>query len=495
MAGNFHLLVSLEFRLAAFQVVERKDIWAAVRDLNHMVLSLGQPTEVMSSGFLRGPLGPASRQNPSSASNTVNRSAPQALGQDGKSNMQSRYPQPRHPPPPLPPRTDDMFHDEAQYGARYISNLDATQGARYISNNTPEESYGARYISNNSPQTTQSYKAFERQSVVPALEKSQTLDHRPAMGELTDKNAELLEQLRLMRIECDRKTTAVDDMVTEILETENILAEKEAEIARLSTELEQRTPQFSKMEEMFTKRQEAALEEKERMIVTLQAEVNRLSAPMPSLNADAMMLEQQLAQKDDLLTKMTTQLRAWESGWQSHMQKEKEKLEAAIESKYSGSSSELREQTVRREQAEARLRELETRQSTIDRTTDEKVAAALAQAELQKSQSDAYLQQLRVLKDSNAALSQQVAESSGAQIDMGALDKLKLELTEARRLADFFKRNSEQTSKNSKEVASTNRALEEAVAAKTREVDEQNSLIQALKMQLGDIGGQQYSQY
>ena len=130
----------------------------------------------------------------------------------------------------------------------------------------------------------------------------------------------------------------------------------------------------------------------------------------------------------------------------------------------------------------------------MDRTTDEKVAAALAQAELQKSQSDAYLQQLRVLKDSNAALSQQVAESSGAQIDMGALDKLKLELTEARRLADFFKRNSEQTSKNSKEVASTNRALEEAVAAKTREVDEQNSLIQALKMQLGDMGGQQYSQ-
>ena len=475
---------------------------------------------------------------------------PKAPGQDGTSNIQSNYPQPRHPPPPLPPRSDDISPEPSlmmqrerlgaryisnnspqpqaarypcnnsppTYGARYISNNspteeDRSQGARYISNNpTPvedltdrwqqgaryisntslEDVQGARYISSNSPQPTHPYKAYEPQKVVPALEKSQMLDHRPAMGELTDKNAELLEQLKLMRIECDRKTTAVDDMVTEILETESMLAEKEAEIARLSKELEQRTPQFSKMEELFKKRQEAALEEKERKIVTLQAEVTRLSGP--TLNADAIMLQQQLAEKDDLLTKMTAALRAWESGWQSHMQKEKEKIEAAIEAKYSGSNSELREQTTRREQAEARLRDLETRQSTMDRSADEKVAAALAQAELQKSQSDAYLQQLRDLKDSNAALSHQIAESSKAQIDTGALDQLKRELTEARRLADFFKRNSEQASKNSKEVATANRALEEAVAAKTREVDEQNSLIQALKMQLGDMGGQQYSQ-
>ena len=457
---------------------------------------------------------------------------PKAPGQDGTSNIQSNHPQPRHPPPPLPPRSDDISPDpslmmqrepERTFGARYISNSspqpqgagytsnnsspgeDIYYGARYISNNSPpgetlnDRSQGARYISNgaryssiNSPQPTHSYKAYEPQKAVPALEKSQMLHHRPAMGELTDKNAELLEQLKLMRIECDRKTTAVDDMVTEILETESMLAEKEAEIARLSKELEQRTPQFSKMEELFKKRQEAALEEKERKIVTLQAEVTRLSGP--TLNADAIMLQQQLAEKDDLLTKMTAALRAWESGWQSHMQKEKEKIEAAIEAKYSGSNSELREQTTRREQAEARLRDWETRQSTMDRSADEKVAAALAQAELQKSQSDAYLQQLRDLKDSNAALSHQIAESSKAQIDTGALDQLKRELTEARRLADFFKRNSEQASKNSKEVATANRALEEAVAAKTREVDEQNSLIQALKMQLGDMGGQQYSQ-
>lgn len=450
----------------------------------------------MSSTFSAGPLGPASSQNFSkSASNMASKSTPQTLGWDQTSGLQANNPHVKHPPP-LPPRENGI---SPQLGL--------------MMQMQPAQIRDTKYNTNDSYQAPQSYKAYDPRSAVPATTTSQRPDNRSPMSNLADQNAELMEQLRAMHIECDRKTTAVDGMVTEILEIESLLAEKEAEIARLSAELEQKTPQFSKMEGLFKKRQAEALEEKERKIMTLQEEVTRLStstsntettlagkhnAELSDLQQKSARLQEKLAEKDDVLRQTTSALRAWESGWQSHMQKEKEKLEAAIESKYSGPHSELREQQTRREEAEARLRDLETKQCAMEDArscaVDEKVAAALAQVELQKNQSETYLQQLRDLQNSNATLSQQIADSSKAQIDTATLDHLKAELNEARRLANFFKKNSEQTSKTSKEVASANRALEEAMAAKTREVDEQNSLIQAMKMQLGDMGGQ-YSEY
>lgn len=402
--------------------------------------------------------------------------------------MQMKHAHVKHPPPPLPPRNSDT----------------SPQPAFMVQ--VPSAGVRDTKFNNNSYQTTQSYQAYDPRNAVPTTATSRRpVTTRPS-SDLAAENAELTEQLRAMRIECDEKTTAVDNMVTAIVESESLLAEKEEEIARLSAELEQKTPKFSKMEELFNKRQAEALKEKERKITALQEEVNRLStsawttdtSPAEKHNAELSDLRQRSAGLQKQLAEKEDQLGTWESGWQSHMQKEKEKLETAIESKYFGLHSELREQTSRREEAEARLRDLETKQSTMEdagsRAADGKVTAALAQVEFQKSQSETYLQQLRDLKDANAALSQQIAGSSKAQIDTAALDQLKAELEESRRLANFFKKNSEQTSKNIKEVASANRALEEAIAAKTMEVDEQNSLIQAMKMQLGDMG-RQYSAY
>jgi hypothetical protein len=409
----------------------------------------------------------------------VSRSTPQTFGRDQTSSMQARESD-------TSPQPDLILQ--------------------------PDQTRDTKYNANGSSQTTQSYMAYDPRSAVPAMTFRQRPDNRSSTTSgPADQNAELMEKLKALRIECDRKTTALDEMVSEIVENEGLLAEKEAEVARLSAELKQKTPQFSKMEELFKKREAEALEEKDRKIKTLQEEVNRLltlntditstenhNAELSDLRQRSSRLQQELIEKDGQLRQKDSALKAWESGWQVHMQQEKEKLEATLESRYSNSHSELREQIARREEAEARLRDFEIKQDTVEdaraRVADEKIATALARADFQKSQSETYLQKLRELRDSNAVLSQQIEDTRKAQIDTAVLDQLKVELTEARRLANFFKKNSEQTSKTNKEAANANRTLQESLAAKTREVDDQNSLIQAMKLQLNDMGGQ-YSQY
>jgi len=384
--------------------------------------------------------------------------------------MQASQPHPNHAPP-LPPREGD-----------------ASPESGLMMQTQPAPIQGPQYSPNSSYQTTQPYKAYDPRSTVPAMAISQRQESRSPKSDLAHQNAELTEQVKELRVECDRRTTAVEDMLTAVLDAEGLLAEKEAEVVRLSAELDQETPQFSKMEEMFKKRQAEALADKDRKINTLQEEVHRLStantnttiagnhnAELSDLRQRSSRLQEQLTEKDNLLKQTTTSLRAWESGWKSHMQKEKEKLDATIESKYASIHSELRDQTSRREQAEAR-----------SRSAADNAAAALAQVEAQTTQSETYLQQLTDLQRSHAALSQQFASaSSKPQIDSAVLEKLQAELSEARKLGAFFKKNSEQTSKTSKEVAAANRALQESMTAKTREVEEQASLIQALRLQLG----------
>jgi chromosome segregation ATPase len=351
----------------------------------------------------------------------------------------------------------------------------------------PAPVQGAQHSPHNSYQTTQSYKAYDPRSAVPATAISQRQDSRsprmsesPRMSDLAHQNAELTEQVKDLRVECDRRTTAVEDMLTAVLDAEGLLAEKEAEVVRLSAELDQKTSQFSKTEELFKNRQINNLQEEAHRLSTANtntALAENHNAELSDLRQSSLRLHEQLTEKDELLKQMTTALRAWESGWQSHMQKEKEKLEATIESKYAYARSELTDQTSRLEVAEAR-----------SRAAEHNVTAALAQVEAQKTQSQTYLQQLTDLQRSHATLSQQfTSASSKSQMDSGALEKLQAELNEARKLGAFFKKNSEQTSKTSKEVAAANRALQESMTAKTREVEEQESLIQALRLQLGDV--------
>jgi chromosome segregation ATPase len=177
------------------------------------------------------------------------------------------------------------------------------------------------------------------------------------------------------------------------------------------------------------------------------------SAEMSNLRREATKLQDELARKEDLLRQTTTALKERESSWQAHTQEE------------------------------------EKQQSTKDMASslvaDDKITKLLAQVDFQKRQSETYLQQLRDPKNENAQLSHQLADSSTRQVDIASLDQLKADVNEARRLADFFKKNSEQTSKTNRELSSVKRALEETVANKTKEADDQNSLI--LKMQLGDM--------
>jgi hypothetical protein len=375
----------------------------------------------------------------------------------------------------------------------------------------------------------QSYAAYDPRIAEPSISmREMPASTSPNMHNLAEPTSQQLRtKLKTLRIERDETRDGLEKCLSELIATQASLEEKEAEIAkqsielltlrdeiaRLSTELKEKTLQFSKMEQLSKKREGQALENIDREIRALREEMDNVSISdkcmtsstidkneLLDLQRTSRRLLTDLEQKNELLRQKDSALKECDDGWQIKLYHERERLEAELKTKYSSSHAEVREHQLKRQEAEARLRYFETRHSTV-KLQEEKIvvaeanaATALSQADFQKSQAETYLQQLRELKESYNSLSQTIQNNSNTSINNEAFEQLKAshaaELEEAHRLSSFFKNNSEQLSRKNREAMASNRSLQESLTVKSREVDEQNSLIQALKMQLAHMPDQ-----
>lgn len=169
------------------------------------------------------------------------------------------------------------------------------------------------------------------------------------------------------------------------------------------------------------------------------------------------------------------------------------------------SDNHLRAQLQRLQQrcakAEAYAHQLQSQQDTLTaqteqhlRAADSKATQAISLVDFHQSQADTYLRQLIELRESrsaSAAAAEQEFQKS--KFDAETIEKLKtahtVDLDEARKLSQFFKMNSETAAKKHKEMTLETRRLQDSLHAKNREVEEQKGLIEALKLQMGEMPG------
>lgn len=429
---------------------------------------------------------------------------------------------------------------------------------------------------------------------------------RRRVEKLADENAGLRTELDALRSKNDTTFEAMDQMLSDLITTQQELEEKKVEITRketellvwrqnvnkLSTELEEKQTESEKMEKVYTEREKQGMLKKEREVFDLKQKVDRLLAEldgkknMPEIETEVLDLRQkvstlagQLVVKEEQLRKMDGALLEQKTSWQTKLHELNEKHKAHLREQHERTEAEITKHQLRTKQAEARLEKIEAKQVSLNHHEESRVlaeskeAAALSQVEAEKSKSDQYLRELQELRASHAAiisqaethkaeiakhqlqikqaeaqlqeieakklsledqdkgrllaeskeaaaLSQVEAENSKADQYFRELQELRAshaatimsqaethdntiknqsqaaqqlqarqaaELEQLRRLSDFFKNNSKRLSRTTMEMKATIRTLQNSVQTRDREVDEQNSVILALRLQMEEL--------
>ncbi|KAJ9655650.1 hypothetical protein H2198_005548 [Neophaeococcomyces mojaviensis] len=198
-------------------------------------------------------------------------------------------------------------------------------------------------------------------------------------------------------------------------------------------------------------------------------------------------LEETLAHVDEQLRQKNSALKDLNTYWESKTQDMKQKIETEIKNQFERAETTSQQQLQQRYRAaEARAQELEAKLRSSEQQDQKvheaevKAADALSKVELQRQEIQTYLQQLELLKGSNAGLTHTLEEGHN-----NALEQMKAshtaEIDEARRLLTFFKSNSERVSRKNQEAMAENRKLQQSLVVKTQQVEEQSSVISALR--------------
>lgn len=307
--------------------------------------------------------------------------------------------------------------------------------------------------------------------------------------------------------ENDSTFEAMDQMLSDLLTTQQELEEKKVEIKvwrqkvhKLSSELEEKRIESEKTEKVFIEREKQGMLKKEREIFDLKQKVDRLSTELDGeenrseIETEVLDLRQkvgtltvQLIMKEEQLKKQDLALVEQESCWQIKLQALKEKLEAYLKEQHDRSQAEIAQHQLQTKEAEAQLQVIKAEKLSLDHQAESR---ALSQVEAEKSKANQYLRELQELRASHAAYIKSQAEiletskNKESQAHQQLQARHDTELEQLRRLSDFFRNNSERLSLTAKKMAATIRTLQDSVKTRDREIDDQKSLILALRHQM-----------
>jgi chromosome segregation ATPase len=256
-------------------------------------------------------------------------------------------------------------------------------------------------------------------------------------------NAQLRRELENLRAKRDQTQDACDNMLTDLITTQETLrvtqraiAEKDAELSVLRERL---------VEEPLSRGGEQELRD-------LRIRYSRLQ-----LEAD---------QKDKQLQQARADMHESNGSRSSHSPRNREALETQ----------------ERLMEAEQRINQTERLYQDASNQAD----TYLKQKMEWKNAYDGLQESYNGLQRSHHELSQAFRETQSG-VDNRAAQKLQAlhaALNASRRMEDFWKQNSEKLSKRNKEVMGQLRNLQDALDSKSREVDQQKSMIEALQLQM-----------
>lgn len=320
-----------------------------------------------------------------------------------------------------------------------------------------------------------------------------------AMEKLAAENARLKAELNTLRNERDTSYDAMDKMLSDLMTTQEELEavksqmetrELELEdfqgnVTRLLKELEARDDQVAKLQRLACTQDYTAdntqvrnlQRQNEHLFVRLEDEASTHMIDKELLERGRKVddLTAALEEKHAQLKEKEAALDNQEKSFQAELMEQEERMRAEIvesQTKLKEAGSQF--QMLKSEQKSTEKRQRKERQEREAITTE---ALGLYAAEKQKAENClAELQKLRAIQ-----------ADSKAEEDVRALQAHNTELDSLRRMSNFFKANSERLSRQLKDLQVKSRDLEEADQTKDKEIDEQASLIYALKVQLQEL--------
>ncbi|KAH6678222.1 hypothetical protein B0J14DRAFT_582205, partial [Halenospora varia] len=319
------------------------------------------------------------------------------------------------------------------------------------------------------------------------------------MEKLAAENARLKAELNTLRNERDTSYDAMDKMLSDLMTTQEELEavksqmetrELELEdfqgnVTRLLKELEARDDQVAKLQRLACTQDYTAdntqvgnlQRQNEHLFVRLEdkASTHMIDKELLERGGKVDDLTAALEEKHAQLKEKEAALDNQEKSFQAELMEQEERMRAEIvesQTKLKEAGSQF--QMLKSEQKSTEKKQRKERQEREAINTE---ALGLYAAEKQKAENClAELQKLRAIQ-----------ADSKAEEDVRALQAHNTELDSLRRMSNFFKANSERLSRQLKDLQVKSRDLEEADQTKDKEIDEQASLIYALKVQLQEL--------
>ncbi|KAF4625530.1 hypothetical protein G7Y89_g12639 [Cudoniella acicularis] len=398
-------------------------------------------------------------------------------------------------PEPFQPGSSTMggFLENSQFGTAATSEGSSPQyrvppAKKPITRSTPKDPYAPSFGGPSSDESMQMANSTPQvQGVRP-----------PKADKLSAENARLKAELKTLRNERDAGYDAMDKMLSDLMTAQEELEElkskvggEEPEVAglrhnveRLLIELEERDDQVMKLEKVVkgqeqSQNNDGELEDLKQKVADLSAQLESkttVETELLELRQKVGNLTAELDDKDAQLMRKEGVLKEQELSFQTRLGEQQGRLQA-----------EIAEHQTKRAQAETSFQSLRSEQSMVQQRQNEdrelaesKATFALSQFEAEKRKAENCLRELQKLRNMQA--------DGKTEEDFRALQsKHAAELDELRRMSNFFKTNSERLSKQMKELMMKNRVLEDAAHTKDKEIDEQSSIIYALKVQLQEL--------
>jgi hypothetical protein len=379
------------------------------------------------------------------------------------------------------------------------SSLQAQSGRQSMNQAEPE------------PQMLQVTSPMEQQRTVNTPPAGKGESSRRRWESLAEENVLLRNELENLRSQNQDVNDAMEKMLSDLIEAQLGLQEKEALVDRQKGVMKKQKTQLEQLQDNVSNLSAELKESRTRETMNVP--------PNPELEQAVGMMRTEIREKELQLKEKDQILREREIDWkvelhelkgkltQQQMQHEKavdelHELQATAISRDNGqlaaATSQAEAENARAEQYLHELQQLKTKHAqTLSQIESEKTktqqavqelhqlktmqAEALSQVEAEKAKTQQYAQELQQLKATSA-------ETATVKDNSQLLDQLKAahatELAEIRRISDFFKNNSERLSRQMKDMMAENHILKESIKTKDCEAQEQASHIKAIELQI-----------
>lgn len=302
---------------------------------------------------------------------------------------------------------------------------------------------------------------FYQPSISPSRSPNMHLRTSSQFDTLSRQNAELRHEIDNLHAEHDQTQSACDNMLTELMTTQESLQEAQSAIAARDAELHSLREQLSRQQHSPTQGGAGIglSRNDERELRDLRLRCNRLQG--------------ECRQKDEQLRQAQTQ--------------------TSMHQNMYGKSNTNSTAQHNREFSDAQQRFMDA---------ESRAARAEHLHQAAQSQADTYAQQLREWSDaydglkasyedlerSHSELSQSAAtQTTRSRVDDEETQQLaasKTALDDVKKMRDFFKENSEKVAKKNIEVTKQMRKVQDELHAKTREFEQQKGMLEALQLQV-----------